>query len=44
MMLLAPEPINDPTASWLGPDLRRTGFVYDRADTQGFTKRLTARC
>jgi CRISPR-associated endonuclease/helicase Cas3 len=28
LLLLAPEPVDDPTAAWLGPGLRRTGFVY----------------
>jgi CRISPR-associated endonuclease/helicase Cas3 len=28
LLLLAPEPIDDPPATWLSPDLRRTGFVY----------------
>jgi len=28
LLLLAPEPVDDPTAAWLGPELRRTGFVY----------------
>jgi CRISPR-associated endonuclease/helicase Cas3 len=28
LLLLAPEPIDDPTAQWLGAELRRTGFVY----------------
>lgn len=28
LLLLAPEPAADPTASWLGAELRRTGFVY----------------
>jgi len=28
LLLLSPEPVDDPTAAWLGPELRRTGFVY----------------
>lgn len=28
LMLLAPEPIAEPPANWLGPELRRTGIVY----------------
>jgi CRISPR-associated endonuclease/helicase Cas3 len=28
LLLLAPEPIDDPPATWLSPDLRRSGFVY----------------
>jgi CRISPR-associated endonuclease/helicase Cas3 len=28
LLLLAPEPVADPPASWLGAELRRTGFVY----------------
>jgi CRISPR-associated endonuclease/helicase Cas3 len=28
LLLLAPDPIDDPPAAWLGPELRRTGFVY----------------
>ncbi len=28
LLLLAPEPVADPSASWLGAELRRTGFVY----------------
>jgi len=28
LLLLAPEPIDDPPAAWLGAELRRTGFVY----------------
>jgi CRISPR-associated endonuclease/helicase Cas3 len=28
LLLLAPEPIDDPPAHWLGAELRRTGFVY----------------
>ena len=28
LLLLAPEPIDDPTRAWLGAELRRTGFVY----------------
>jgi CRISPR-associated endonuclease/helicase Cas3 len=28
LLLLAPEPIDDPSAAWLGAELRRTGFVY----------------
>jgi CRISPR-associated endonuclease/helicase Cas3 len=28
LLLLAPEPIADPPALWLGSELRRTGFVY----------------
>ena len=28
LLLLAPEPIDDPPERWLGPELRRTGFVY----------------
>jgi CRISPR-associated endonuclease/helicase Cas3 len=28
LLLLAPEPVDDPTAAWLGAELRRTGFVY----------------
>jgi CRISPR-associated endonuclease/helicase Cas3 len=32
LLLLAPDPIDDPPADWLGAELRRTGFVYgDRA-------------
>jgi CRISPR-associated endonuclease/helicase Cas3 len=28
LMLLAPEPVDDPGRGWLGTELRRTGFVY----------------
>jgi CRISPR-associated endonuclease/helicase Cas3 len=28
LLLLAPEPIDDPARGWLGAELRRTGFVY----------------
>jgi len=28
LLLLSPEPIDDPPADWLGPELRRTGRVY----------------
>jgi CRISPR-associated endonuclease/helicase Cas3 len=28
LLLLSPEPVNDPAAAWLGSELRRTGFVY----------------
>ncbi len=28
LLLLSPTPVDDPPASWLGPELRRTGFVY----------------
>jgi CRISPR-associated endonuclease/helicase Cas3 len=28
LLLLAPDPTADPPATWLGADLRRTGFVY----------------
>jgi CRISPR-associated endonuclease/helicase Cas3 len=28
LLLLAPDPIDDPPAAWLGTELRRTGFVY----------------
>jgi CRISPR-associated endonuclease/helicase Cas3 len=28
LLLLTPEPIDDPPATWLGAELRRTGFVY----------------
>jgi len=28
VLLLAPEPIDDPPEDWLGPELRRTGAVY----------------
>lgn len=28
LLLLAPEPIDGPARDWLGPELRRTGFVY----------------
>jgi CRISPR-associated endonuclease/helicase Cas3 len=29
MLVLAPEPVAEPGADWLGTDLRRTGAVYD---------------
>jgi CRISPR-associated endonuclease/helicase Cas3 len=28
LLLLTPEPVDDPPAGWLGGELRRTGFVY----------------
>jgi CRISPR-associated endonuclease/helicase Cas3 len=28
LLLLSPEPVDDPLAGWLGSELRRTGFVY----------------
>jgi CRISPR-associated endonuclease/helicase Cas3 len=28
LLLLAPEPVDDPGPAWLGAELRRTGFVY----------------
>jgi CRISPR-associated endonuclease/helicase Cas3 len=28
LLLLAPEPVDDPSRGWLGAELRRTGFVY----------------
>jgi CRISPR-associated endonuclease/helicase Cas3 len=28
LLLLTPEPVDDPASSWLGAELRRTGFVY----------------
>jgi CRISPR-associated endonuclease/helicase Cas3 len=28
LLLLAPAPIDEPPPAWLGPELRRTGFVY----------------
>ena len=28
LLLLAPEPVDDPAPAWLGAELRRTGFVY----------------
>jgi CRISPR-associated endonuclease/helicase Cas3 len=28
VLLLAPEPVDDPATAWLGSELRRTGFVY----------------
>ncbi|HET9848464.1 MAG TPA: CRISPR-associated helicase Cas3' [Candidatus Dormibacteraeota bacterium] len=28
LLLLAPEPVDDPVPAWLGAELRRTGFVY----------------
>lgn len=29
LLVLSPEPVAEPGADWLGPDLRRTGAVYD---------------
>ena len=28
LLLLSPEPVDDPASGWLGAELRRTGFVY----------------
>lgn len=28
LLLLSPKPVDNPPADWLGPELRRTGFVY----------------
>ena len=28
LLVLAPEPVDDPSPAWLGAELRRTGFVY----------------
>jgi CRISPR-associated endonuclease/helicase Cas3 len=28
LLLLSPEPVDEPPPDWLGPELRRTGFVY----------------
>jgi len=28
LLLLSPQPVDDPPAGWLGAELRRTGFVY----------------